>query len=155
MPSSVPVRIIICRNSVGRSVRIPVKAKSITEIWNFEVLFFLYYLLADFGALRAPLPARTPDRWSRTNPNFAQTQTSNKPKVWTNLNFEQTQTSNKPLRFFERNDFRFFRLLFELKRIKITPFNQIWRSRVAKQIFVWFKIFFFQCDRRNYILTVL
>ena len=36
------------------------------------------------------------DRWSRTNPNFAQTQTSNKPKVRTNLNFEQTQTSNKP-----------------------------------------------------------
>ena len=35
------------------------------------------------------------DRWSRTNPNFAQTQTSNKPKVRTNLNFEQTQTSNK------------------------------------------------------------
>ena len=36
------------------------------------------------------------DRWSRTNPNFAQTQISNKPKVRTNLNFEQTQTSNKP-----------------------------------------------------------
>ena len=33
---------------------------------------------------------------SRTNPNFARTQTSNKPKVRTNLNFEQTQTSNKP-----------------------------------------------------------
>ena len=35
------------------------------------------------------------DRWSRTNPNCAQTQTSNKPKVRTNLNFEQTQTPNK------------------------------------------------------------
>ena len=53
-------------------------------------------LLADLGALRAPLPVRTSDRWSRTNPNFAQTQTSDKPKVRTNLNFEQTQTSNKP-----------------------------------------------------------
>ena len=31
------------------------------------------------------------DRWSRTNPNFAQTQTSNKPKVRKNLNFEQTK----------------------------------------------------------------
>ena len=39
------------------------------------------------------------DRWSRTNPNFAQTQTLNKPKVRTNLNFEQTQTSNKPKSF--------------------------------------------------------
>ena len=39
------------------------------------------------------------DRWSRTNPNFAQTQTSNKPKLRTNLNFEQTQTSNKPKSF--------------------------------------------------------
>ena len=47
--------------------------------------------LADLGAPRAPLPARTPERWSRTNPNFAQTQTSNKPKLRTNPNFEQTK----------------------------------------------------------------
>ena len=40
-------------------------------------------MIADLGALRTPLPARTPDRWSRTNPNFAQTQTSNKPEsLW-------------------------------------------------------------------------
>ena len=58
------------------------------------------YVLADLGALRAPLPAIEP--WIggveqtqtvhksklRTNPNCAQTQTSNKPKVRTNLNFE-------------------------------------------------------------------
>ena len=67
-------------------------------IGNFLSLIYIYniYILADLGALRAPLPAATPDRWSRTNPNFAQTQTANKPKVRTNLNFEQTQTSNKP-----------------------------------------------------------
>ena len=57
---------------------------------------YIVYILADLGALRAPLPARTPDRWSRTNPNFAQTQTSHKPKLRTNPNFAQTQTSHKP-----------------------------------------------------------
>ena len=35
------------------------------------------------------------NRWSRTNPNFEQTQTSHKPKLRTNPNFEQAQTSNK------------------------------------------------------------
>ena len=29
-------------------------------------------ILANLGALRAPLPGRTPDRWSRTNPKFEQ-----------------------------------------------------------------------------------
>ena len=52
----------------------------ITDISNI----YLY----DLGALRAPLPARAPDRWSRTNPNFAQTQSSNKSKLRTNPNFE-------------------------------------------------------------------
>ena len=63
---------------------------------NYRHINKYIIILADLGALRAPLPARTPDRWSRTNPKFAQTQTSNKPKVRRNLNFEQTQTSNKP-----------------------------------------------------------
>ena len=54
------------------------------------------YLFNKYTSGSRPLPARTPDRWSRINLNFAQTQTSNKPKVRTNLNFEQTQTSNKP-----------------------------------------------------------
>ena len=54
---------------------------------------FFFSLLADLDALRALLPARTPDRWSRTNPNFKQTQSSNKPKVRTNPNFEQTEKS--------------------------------------------------------------
>ena len=64
-------------------------------VWKTFLWFIYIYILADLGALRAPLLARTPDRWSRTNPNFARTQTSNKPKVRTNLNFEQTQSSNK------------------------------------------------------------
>ena len=32
------------------------------------------YILADFGVLRAPLSATSPNRWSRTNPKFEQTQ---------------------------------------------------------------------------------
>ena len=35
------------------------------------------------------------NRCSRTNANFEQTQTPNKPKLRTNLSFEQTQSSNK------------------------------------------------------------
>ena len=57
---------------------------------------YIYLQLANLGALRAPVSARTPNRWSRINPNFEQTQTSNKPKVRTNPNFEQIQISNKP-----------------------------------------------------------
>ena len=48
-------------------------------------------ILADLGALRAPLPARTPDRWSRTNPNFEQTQSSNKSELRTDPNSEHTK----------------------------------------------------------------
>ena len=55
-----------------------------------EIYIYYINILADLGALRAPLPART-----RIG-GVEQTQTSNKPKVRTNLNFEQTQTSNKP-----------------------------------------------------------
>ena len=43
-----------------------------------------------------PVSARTPNRWSRINPNFEQTQNSNKPKLQTNPKFEQNQISNKP-----------------------------------------------------------
>ena len=52
-------------------------------------------VLADTGARSAPRFARTPNWWSRINPNFEQTQTSNKPKLQTNPKFEQTQSSNK------------------------------------------------------------
>ena len=48
------------------------------------------------GALRAPLPTRTPDRRSWTNPNCALTQTSNKPKVRINLNFEKPKLRTNP-----------------------------------------------------------
>ena len=52
---------------------VPVNIVTITIL--IELL--LYYILAD--------------RWSRTNPNCAQTQTSNKPEFRTNPNFEQTK----------------------------------------------------------------
>ena len=47
-----------------------------------------FNVLADLGALCAPLLAKTPDRWSRTNSNFEQTQSSNKSKLRTNPNFD-------------------------------------------------------------------
>ena len=71
-------------------------ALNISHAFICRKKYIYIYILADLGALRAPLPAGAPDRWSQINPNFAQAQTSNKPKVRTNLNFEQTQTSNKP-----------------------------------------------------------
>ena len=55
---------------------------------NGQYTYVYIIILADLGALRAPLPAGTPDRWSRTNPNFEQTQSSNKSKLQTNPNFE-------------------------------------------------------------------
>ena len=62
-----------------------------------DSLYINIYELADLGALRASLPARTPDRWSRTNPTCAQTQTSNKSKFQTNQKVSGLRvTENNP-----------------------------------------------------------
>ena len=72
------------------------------DVKNFEILSsenFIFWkfllVLADLGARSAPVSARTPNRWNRTNANFEQTETSHKPKLRANLNFAKTQTSNK------------------------------------------------------------
>ena len=56
---------------------------------------YVRYILVNIYIYIYTLSAGTHSRWSRKNPNFAETQTSNKRKLQTNPNFEQTQTSNK------------------------------------------------------------
>ena len=88
-----------CHQTHERRVDVLYSWTNYNIIANIELLFIIVFFclpILNIYYTYIYILARTPNRWNRTNPNFEQTQTLNKPKLRTNPNFEQTQTSNKP-----------------------------------------------------------